>query len=74
MNLVNLYELEKYFATNNDHHQSNGNSDFYHISGQSCISHRNQLFYLHCKSNDWLLHAMQHWTEKVDADTQIWIC
>ena len=27
-----------------------------------CISYKNQLFNLLCKSNDWFLNEMQHWT------------
>ena len=39
-----------------------------HTSGlthfsQCCISYRNQLFNLQCKSDDWFLYEMQHWSE-----------
>ena len=33
------------------------------ISGQCCISYRNQLFHLQCKSNEWFLYEMQYCAE-----------
>ena len=33
---------------------------FYPISAQSCVSYRNQSFFLLCKTNDWFLYETQH--------------
>ena len=30
------------------------------ISGQCCVSYRNQSFFFLCKTNDWFLYETQH--------------